>query len=92
MGSSCKAILYELDELSNPDFISEARPHGFTRKFTLKVKDDFDDWPTPTLELYIEFQDCCGYELSRKIGAYLKNGTFVSYTLRDDNMYADIYV
>uniref|UniRef100_A0A914Q796 Uncharacterized protein n=1 Tax=Panagrolaimus davidi TaxID=227884 RepID=A0A914Q796_9BILA len=52
-------------------------------------KDDLNEWTTPTLELYSQIEFCCEFWI--KSGGFLKNGNSITYTLRDDREYADIY-
>uniref|UniRef100_A0AC35GQG4 Transthyretin-like family protein n=1 Tax=Panagrolaimus sp. PS1159 TaxID=55785 RepID=A0AC35GQG4_9BILA len=89
VGDDAKAILYELDDSTAMDYVTEDKVRN--GRFRLIVKDDFNDWPTPRLELFIKFENCCGYYWTIRIGGFLKNSSLVSYTLHDDKMYASIY-
>uniref|UniRef100_A0AC34F9C5 Uncharacterized protein n=1 Tax=Panagrolaimus sp. ES5 TaxID=591445 RepID=A0AC34F9C5_9BILA len=93
LGLDCKVVLMEYDDWSGDDYVTEYRFNNgqdlVDGRFKLSMKDDFNDWPTPRLELYLEFQFCCMFWT--KYGGFLKNGSHVTYTLREGNPYADIY-
>uniref|UniRef100_A0A914XSW2 Uncharacterized protein n=1 Tax=Panagrolaimus superbus TaxID=310955 RepID=A0A914XSW2_9BILA len=89
VGDDAKVIIYEVDDHTAMDYVTEDRVRN--QRFRLKVTDDFDDWPTPKLELFIEFENCCGYWFTKRVSGFLKNASSVSYTLRDENLIADIY-
>uniref|UniRef100_A0AC34GBN2 Uncharacterized protein n=1 Tax=Panagrolaimus sp. ES5 TaxID=591445 RepID=A0AC34GBN2_9BILA len=90
VGDDARVILYEVDDHTSMDYVTEDRVRN--QRFRLIVTEDYDDWPTPSLELFIQFENCCGYWWSKRVAGYLKNGTYVSYTLRDETLFADIYV
>uniref|UniRef100_A0A914PCX9 PLAT domain-containing protein n=1 Tax=Panagrolaimus davidi TaxID=227884 RepID=A0A914PCX9_9BILA len=87
IGDEAKVTLYKVDNSTAMDFVDENKIGNDT--FSLSIKDDLNVWTTTEMEFFIKFENCCGYWAIR-IGGFLKNSTLVTYTLHDENMFADI--
>ena len=85
VGDDAKVKLIEVDDYSPDDIVDSTNVENDF--FKVIVASTYNDLPSRSLELKLQFEKCCGYS-EKRISGILVNGTAGKYTLFDNNIYA----